>query len=394
MLVQEKVEQAKKIVQEFGVDCWITFVRESEINGDPTLDFLLGAPVTWHSAFIITPEKTFAIVGKYDRATVVDSGAYDEVYDFVESFKPDFQKVLTKLNPRRIAVNYSTGSEICDGITYGMFLTLRESLAGIGMDDRLESAEKLVSALRQRKSDEELARMRSAIVHTEEIYNQVGGFIQPGRTEKEVAGFIHEQIAHRGLGYAWDPATCPAVFTGPDTAGAHYSPSDRVIEPGHLISIDFGVRFDGYCSDIQRNFYVLRPGETKAPDKVQHAYDTIVTAIEKVRQAMRPGALPKDMDQIAREYVVERGYPEFPFGLGHQVGRFVHDGTALMGPAWEKYAQKPFHLLEERMVFTIEPRVDVDGHGIVSLEEMVVVEQNGASFLTNAQTKPRLIKVG
>ena len=104
MLVQEKVQQAKKILKEFDIDCWITFVRESQINGDPTLAFLVTADVTWHSAFIITKQgKTCAIVGKYDQKTVEDSGAYDEVYSFVEGIKNPLLDYLKKVNPSQIA---------------------------------------------------------------------------------------------------------------------------------------------------------------------------------------------------------------------------------------------------------------------------------------------------
>ena len=80
MLVKEKVNQAKSLLKEFDVDCWITFARESAMNGDPALAFLVGEPITWHSAFIITKAgRTCAIVGKYDQITVEELNAYDEV---------------------------------------------------------------------------------------------------------------------------------------------------------------------------------------------------------------------------------------------------------------------------------------------------------------------------
>ena len=100
---------------------------------------------------------------------------------------------------------------------------------------------------------------------------------------------------------------------------------------------------------------------------------------------MKPGVIAKDIDAIARNIIVIKGYDEFPHGLGHQVGRFSHDGTALLGPPWEKYAQKPFQKLEEGMVFTIEPRLQVESRGTVTIEEMVVVTSDGADWLTNPQ---------
>jgi len=78
--------------------------------------------------------------------------------------------------------------------------------------------------------------------------------------------------------------------------------------------------------------------------------------------------------------------------LGHQVGRFAHDGTALLGPAWEKYARKPHAPLESGMVFTIEPRLTVPGHGVATVEEMVTVTGSGAEYLSSPQKELILIR--
>jgi Xaa-Pro aminopeptidase len=393
MLVNEKVEQAKGILKEFDVDCWITFVRESQINGDPTLAFLATADVTWHSAFIITKSgKTAAIVGKYDVETIKDLNAYDEVIGFVTGVKEPLQNYLKELNPKQIALNFSEGSEICDGITHGMFLTMQNILADINMKDRIISGEKLVSALRERKSTTEIASIKDAIRHTEEIFELVHKFIKPGLTEKDIATFIKTEIKTRSLEYAWEETVCPAVFTGPDTAGAHYAPSDKIVERGHILNMDFGVKVNGYCSDMQRTFYIMKEDETEIPADVQKGFDTIVESIELSKQGMKAGILAKEIDAIARAIVVKNGYEEFPHGLGHQVGRFSHDGTALLGPAWEKYAQKPFQKLEEGMVFTIEPRLTIEERGVATIEEMVVVTEDGAEWLTNPQKEILVIK--
>jgi Xaa-Pro aminopeptidase len=393
MLVKEKIAQSIGILKELDVACWITFVRETQLNGDPILPFLVNASLTWHSAFIISASgKKHAIVGQYDKKGVEDLGAYDEVVGYVEGVKKPFVEYMKKLNPSKIAVNYSQDSEICDGLTHGMYLTLLEMLTGIGMRDRLISAEPIISALRQRKMPTEIECMTEAIRRTQEIFSEVAGFIKPGKTEADIAAFMKKRVEDRGLELAWDPTTCPAVFTGPETAGAHYNPTRRVVKEGHILNMDFGVKFKGYCSDLQRTFYILEKGETHAPAEVQKGFDTIVKSIEESRKALKPGVQGYQIDGIARKIITASGYDEFPHGLGHQVGRFPHDGTALLGPAWEKYAKKPFVPIEQDMVFTIEPRLTVPGRGIATIEEMVLVKSSGAEYLSSPQKELTLIQ--
>lgn len=391
-LVQEKIAQAGRLLQEFDVDCWITFVRESDINGDPILPYIAGVPLTWHSALIIDRRGgSTAIVGRYDRKALEETGAYREVVDYVQGARALVQDRLKALVPRTIALNYSVNSEICDGITHGMFLTMSGWLSEIGMGDRIVSAERIVSALRQRKTAAEIGAVKKAVHAAEEIFSHAYGSIRPGMTEGEIAGLMRGERLRRGLAPAWDDATCPSVFSGPDTAEAHFRPTERRVERGHLLSMDFGVMVEGYCSDLQRVHYVLRPGEREAPEAVRRGFDTIVASIEAARSAMRPGVQGKAVDAAARDLIVSRGYAEFPHALGHQVGRFAHDGTALLGPLWEKYADKPLQPLEEGMVFTIEPRLTVEGHGIVTIEEMVVVGPGGADYLSVPQKELLLV---
>jgi Xaa-Pro aminopeptidase len=391
-LIREKVGQAAGLLREFDVDCWITFTRESAINGDPVLPFLVTADVTWHSAFIVGRDgRSRAIVGLYDQKTVEETGAWDKVVSFITGIREPLQEYLKEIAPARIAVNYSEASEACDGLTHGMYLTLYRFLAEIGMADRLESAERIVSALRERKSATEIGHVREAIRTTEDIFGLVAGYIRPGLTEKEIAAFMTAEVARRGLVAAWDPATCPAVFTGPDTASAHYAPTDRKVEPGHVLNMDFGVKTNAYCADMQRTFYILGPGEREAPADVARGFATIVDAVESSRRAMKPGIQGVEIDAIARKVLAAAGYEEFPHALGHQVGRFAHDGTALLGPKWEKYAKRPFQPLEEGMVFTIEPRLTVPGRGVVTIEEMVVVTKEGAAWLSTPQEELWLV---
>ena len=388
MLIREKIEQATGILKEFNIDCWITFTRESAMNGDPTLPFLVPADLTWHSALIITKQgDSRAIVGQYDKKMVDDAAAYKSVVGYVEGMKKPLLEYLCALNPATIAVNYSVDSEIADGLTHGMFLTLSDILTEIHFQDRMISAEKIISALRQRKTKSEIQHLKAAIQKTEEIFKKVSKVLTPGMTEEQIAQYMRAEVEKMGLAFAWDPQVCPAVFSGPETAGAHYNPTKRKVKRGHILNMDFGVKVNHYCSDLQRTFYILKPGETKAPPEVQKGFDTIVESIERSRLAMKPGIQGIEIDAISRKVLKENGYDEFPHALGHQVGRFAHDGTALLGPAWEKYGQKPYQPLERGMVFTLEPRLTVPGYGVATIENMVVLTSAGAEYLSTPQKK-------
>jgi Xaa-Pro aminopeptidase len=91
------------------------------------------------------------------------------------------------------------------------------------------------------------------------------------------------------------------------------------------------------------------------------------------------------MDAIARNYIIENGYPEYAHGLGHQVGKTVHDGVAGLFPSWERYGNAPFMELEENQVFTIEPRLPVEGYGVSTLEEEVYLTKEGCEFISTPQ---------
>ena len=105
-------------------------------------------------------------------------------------------------------------------------------------------------------------------------------FSPSGNTLK-VSERIKTEIEKRNLEYAWEETVCPAVFTGPDTAGAHYAPSDKIVERGHILNMDFGVKVNGYCSDMQRAFYIMKEDETEVPADVQKGFDTIVESIDQ-----------------------------------------------------------------------------------------------------------------
>jgi Xaa-Pro aminopeptidase len=388
-MVREKLEQVPGILKELGVDAWLLFARESHTTHDPCFDIVVGTNVTWHSAFILTSKgDRIAIVGSLDRANLEMHGHYPEIIGYVSGISDDLKKVLSRLDPKRIAIDFSLDDPMADGMTHGMYLTLVKILEPTPYASRLEPALPVIAALRGRKSASEQARIRDACSVTVGIFERLTPRLEAGLTERQVARMILDEMARvGGLESAWDAEQCPAVFTGPDSAGAHAGPTDRRIEPGHIMNVDFGVRKNGYCSDLQRTWYFKRTGETRAPEAVQRGFDTIVQAIREAAAALRPGRTGAEIDDVARGYITKRGYAEYPHGLGHQIGRVAHDGGAGLFPRWERYGNTPYLRVEAGQCYTLEPRLTVDGHGVATCEEIVAVTSDGCEYLSTPQNE-------
>ncbi|MFN8402700.1 MAG: M24 family metallopeptidase [Anaerolineales bacterium] len=342
-LIQEKVSQAIDILKEQKTDLWLTFVRETSGVRDPALDFLIGDnDLTWLSALILTRKgEKIAIVGNLEAEAVRQLNVFDEILGYDSAVSGLLRDTIARLNPDGIAVNTSRNNVHADGLTHAMYEFLKEYLAGTPYADRLVSAEPIINALRGRKTPTELERIRKAVEITNEIYEKTFAFIKVGMTEIEVGEYMLKLAKEFGVGLAWPQENCPAVNSGPNKVVGHNGPTDIRIERGHIVHFDFGVKYEGYCSDIQRVGYVLREGETEAPVEVQRGFITIRTAIEKSREAMKAGVTGNSIDVISREVVEDSGYPEFMHALSHQLGRVAHDGGALLGPLWEKYGDSP-----------------------------------------------------
>ncbi|RJP73601.1 MAG: aminopeptidase P family protein [Ignavibacteriales bacterium] len=392
-MILEKIAQAVNILNEKNIDMWLIFVRESSNIKDPSMDIVVGTNCTWPSAFIITKSgDTIAILGSLDVPNMQMQGTYQNIIGYVKSINEPLVTTLQKYKPNKIAINFSRDSNIADGLTHGMYLELVDQLKDTEYINRLISSEEIISALRGRKSPAELELMKTAIKETLRIFDDVTNFMKPGMTEQEVASFVKNLVKERSLGLAWEKDYCPSVFSGPDTAGAHAGPTNRVIQPGHVLNIDFGVNYKGYCSDLQRTWYILRENEDAPPAEVLRGFNIIKESIQLSAKELKPGKLGCEIDDVARKYITSNGYEEYPHALGHQIGRMAHDGGGLLSPRWERYGDLPFKTIEENQVYTIEPRLPVKNYGIATIEEEVVVTKDGCEFLSSPQENIFLIK--
>lgn len=391
-IVNEKIEQAITILQDKDIDLWLTFVRETSAGGDPVIPLIYGLDLTWQSALILTKQgDRIAIVGRFEADAARSIGGFHQVIAYDRSIKDSLLDTLDRLNPTHIAINYSKNDVHADGLGFGLAQVLEDYLTPNGFNERLRSAEDIIGALRGRKTSTEVSRIKDAIATTERIFTNTFEFIKAGMTEKQISDFMHHQLTEYAVQEAWEYLNCPTVNAGPDSPIGHVGPTDIQLSPGNILHIDFGVKQNDYCSDIQRVAYVLLPDEKEPPPAVLKGFETIVSSIQEAVNSIKPGIIGKDVDAIARNVVTSAGYAEYMYATGHHLGRTAHDGAGILGPEWERYGNTPNYPIESGHVYTIEPGLYLPKYGYIGIEEDILVTNKGAEFLSNPQKEIILI---
>ncbi len=391
-IIQQKLNQAIGLLQELNIDCWMTFVRETSQIHDPALDLILGFGLTWDSALIVTKAgEKIAIVGRYDGDNIRKLEAYDQVLTYDTAIRPLLREQMTRINPQSIGLNYSLNDTGSDGLTFGMYARLVQLLGDTPYPSRFVSADGIVRRLRERKSETEVARIKIAVAKTQQVYEMMFDLPLKGMTEKQVHQITGDFVKHAECDFGWERINNPMVNAGPNSSIGHGIPDDLVIEPGQLVHFDMGLRNNGYCADLQRDAYVLRDGESAAPEAVQKAWTACWAALEAGKAALKAGVICYEVDAAARNTLVQAGYPEFMHAFGHHVGRVVHDGGNVLGPRWEKYNNLPYTQVEPNSVYAIELGVLLPEYGYIGIEENVLVTESGAEYLSEPQRELMLI---
>jgi Xaa-Pro dipeptidase len=229
-------------------------------------------------------------------------------------------------------------------------------------------AEPALAALRTVKEPAEIAAMEKAIAISEQALQRILNRIRPGLTEKQVAAMLTQELLVSG---ADSIAFGPIVCSGPNSASPHATPTNRPLQRGDLIVIDWGVYVDDYPSDLTRTFVL---GEIDP--QLRRVYETVRLANEAARRAVRPGITGQQIDRIARDVIEDAGYGEyFIHRTGHGLGLEVHEP-----PDMSPVNAEP---LAAGNVFTIEPGIYLPGLGGVRIEDNIVVTANGGRSMTS-----------
>jgi Xaa-Pro aminopeptidase len=391
-IILEKHEQLPLILKETDIDCWLVFVRETSLNPDPVMDLVVGSDVVWISAYVFYTKgdkfsKT-AIVGNLDAFKEQKKGIWDEVIPYKEGISTPLSKLISEINPTKIALNYAIDEIAADGLSHGLYLKISEILED--KKDRFISSEPIIRAIRGRKTKTELELISKACEITEGINKQVSSQLRTGISEIDIQQLFRKSVKDYDVKEAWNKKGCPAINAGPDKEFGHVGPSeDSFTKQGHTLHNDFGVKYRGYCSDLQRMWFF--GNEDEIPEELMHAFETVRQAIIKVAKFIKPGVTGYSVDKIARDFVKLRGYEEYGHATGHHIGRHSHDGGLILGPLWERYGDIPKGLVEEGNIFAVELHVKTQHYGTVSLEENVVITKDGCRFLVPPQEKLFLI---
>jgi Xaa-Pro aminopeptidase len=383
-LIRAKIEQAVDILNELNIDLWLIFCRETEMMADPAHVMVIGHPVVWQSAFFISRTgATMALVGNFDAPDFERSRRYDKVRPYVEDCGREIRQAVEHFGPRKLAVNYSVNDIAADGLSHGMYLMLCDYLKDTPYPERMVSAEELMARLRGRKIGEEVKLISAAAFMAADCWTESVKHFKTGMTEKNIADIIDDHIARLGGTNSFTTI----VNAGAKTSPGHGRPTAAVLEPGDLLHIDFGARVEGFCSDIQRLAYFKRDNEGGPPDELTTAFNMVKKIIDETSSIYRPGVKGYSIDAVARRMLQDKNYEVYQHALGHQIGRSVHDGAAIVGPRWKRYGNAVEIPLEEGNTFTVELGIDLAGIGYVGLEEDLVVTEKGGKFLCPRQTE-------
>lgn len=226
-----------------------------------------------------------------------------------------------------------------------------------------------ITPMRMCKTDKEVELIKESIKVSEKTFDQIIDFIKPGMSERQVRAQLESlQLLNGADDYSFDSI----IASGENSAKPHASFSDRIINEGDILTIDFGCIKNGYCSDITRTFFV---GEPSNLDLVR-MHDLVRECMELQISHIKPGVVCKEIDAIGREFFKKHEVEQyFIHATGHGLGMEVHESPYLN--------QACDILLEPGMIITVEPGLYVEGLGGIRIEQDVLVTKEGHEVLTS-----------
>lgn len=249
-------------------------------------------------------------------------------------------------------------------VTYGLYEVYENALEG-----ELVPTSGMVEKLRLIKTDEEITILKDAVKIAEDAFAHIQSYIKPGVKEIDVSNELEFFMRKQG---ATSSSFDIIVASGYRSALPHGVASDKEIQSGELVTLDFGALYKGYCSDITRTVAV---GEIS--DELKKIYDTVLQAQIKGMEGLKAGITGKEADALTRDYINEQGYGEyFGHSTGHGIGLDVHEGPGL--------SFRTNEVLKEGMVVTVEPGIYIPNVGGCRIEDDALITKHGNERLSTS----------
>lgn len=256
-------------------------------------------------------------------------------------------------------------------LTYAQYSEYREKLKVSGFVPLGRTFEEL----RIIKDETEVDVIRQAVKIADNVFSHILEYIKPGVTEIELAAEMEHEMRREG---AIGPSFDTIIASGLRASMPHGVASEKKIEAGDVITLDFGALYKGYCSDMTRTVFLGKPDP-----EIARIYNIVLGANQLGLDTVKCGMQGKDVDAVVRKFISDAGFGDnFGHGLGHGVGLEIHEDPTL--------SLRGDLVLKAGMIATIEPGIYVTGLGGVRIEDMVVIGEDNISILT-ASSKEMIV---
>ena len=349
----EKKEQ--EILQDFQIDGLL-------LTSSPNMFFVAGFTGEGY-VYISRNRKVIVTDSRYTIATKKECPEYDVYERGKEGY---YEKLLSCVREDQVK---TLGFED-EVMTVNSYEKIQKEFSGQGMSDiTLVPMKHKVSAMRSVKTEQEIEKIRLAEAIGDRAFSKILTKLKPGMTEKQVAAWLEFFMKEEGAeGFSFETIAASGIHS----AMPHGVPTDKVLEQGDFLTMDFGCVYQGYCSDMTRTVVI-----GTASDRQRAVYETVLRAQERALQKIRPGLSGKEIDAFARDLIVEEGYGKyFGHALGHSVGIEIHESPNF-SPVEET-------VIQEGMVITVEPGIYIEDFGGVRIEDVIVVTKDGCENITHS----------
>lgn len=309
-------------------------------------------------SLLITGERNFLLTDSRYHIQAKREALDFQLLDITSNFQEPFSKIIKREKIKRLGFESNR-------LSFWRYRELKKFLR----ETKLVPVIDLVENLRSLKSETELNYLLRAQEITDRAFHHIKGYLKEVRTEKQVAWELEKYMREKGA------ETCPfapILASGINAASPHHRSSDKKIRSGEMIIMDFGAQVAGYGSDMTRTVFLGEP-----TGKQVEIYELVLSSQKAALERLRAGIAGKEIDGTARRIIENRGLGEFfHHNLGHGVGLDIHEKPTL-GPLHSE-------LLLENMVCTVEPGIYLPEWGGIRIEDMALIQKDGARILTQS----------